>query len=114
MSRPVYYLLAALAFFTFSGCQALAKHRLAGTYYRYNADSTATLAVQKLRLTDTKFIMSTPLSGDMAMDYSVENGIIYVGGQPSQMCFTVEGMGVISNKGAVGIEGTYIKQVNGE
>ena len=114
MFKPVYYVLAALAFLALSGCETLAKHRLSGTYYRYNADSTRTLAVQKLRLTDSKFIMSTPLSGDMAMDYSVENDISYVGGQPSQMCFTVDGMGVISNKGAVGIEGTYVKQVNGE
>ena len=114
MFRPAHFVFAVLTILTFSGCETLAKHRLAGTYYRYNADSTVTLAVQKLRLTDTKFIMSTPLSGDMAMDYSVENGIIYVGGQPSQMCFTIDGMGVISNKGAVGIEGTYIKQVVGE
>ena len=114
MFKPVYYVLAALAFLTFSSCETLAKHRLAGTYYRYNADSTRTLAVQKLRLTDSKFIISTPLSGDLAMDYAIENDIIYVGGQPSQMCFTIDGMGVISNKGAVGIEGTYVKQVNGE
>ena len=114
MIRPVCYVLAALAFFSFSGCETLAKHRLSGTYYRFNADSTATLGVQKLRLTDSKFILSMPLNGDMAMDYSVENDISYVGGQPSQMCFTVDGMGVISNKGAVGIEGTYVKQINGE
>ena len=103
-----------MGFLTFSGCETLVKHRLSGTYYRYNADSTTTPVVQKLRLTDTKFIMSMPLSGDMAMDYSVENGIIYVGGQPSQMCFTVDGMGVISNKGLVGIEGIYVKQVGRE
>ena len=107
-------MFVALVVPSFSGCETLAKYRLTGTYYRYNAASTSTVAVQKLRITDKKFIMSMPLSGDMAMDYSVENGIIYVGGQPSQMCFTVEGMGIISNKGLVGIEGTYIKQVNGE
>jgi len=77
-------------------------------------DGTTTLAVEKLRLTDSKFIMSMPLSGEMAMDYAIENGVIYVGGQPSQMCFTIDGMGVISNKGLVGIEGTYIRQVTAE
>ncbi|SFQ49427.1 hypothetical protein [Hymenobacter arizonensis] len=112
MFKPVYCVLVVLVFLAFCGCQSIIKHRLAGTYYRYNPGSTATLAVQKLHLTETKFIMTVPLNGDMAMDYSVENGIIYVGGQPSQICFTVDGMGVISNKGAVGIEGTYIKQVD--
>ena len=58
--------------------------------------------------------MTMPMNGDMAMDYSVENGIFYVGGQPSQMCFTIDGLGVISNKGNMGIEGTYVKQVDGE
>ena len=114
MFKPLHYVLAALSFLALSGCETLAKYRLSGTYYRYNADGTRTLAVQKLRLTDSKFVMSMPLSGDMAMDYSVENDVIYVGGQPSQMCFTVDGIGVISNKGLVGIEGTYVKQVSGE
>ena len=114
MIKPVSYVLAALVFFSFSGCETLAKHRLAGTYYRYNVDSTRMLGVQKLRLTDSKFILSMPLNRDMAMDYSVENSVIYVGGQPSQMCFTVDGMGVISNKGLVGIESTDIKQVTAD
>jgi len=114
MFRPVYYVLAALAFLTFFGCETLAKHRLVGTYYRFHRNGTTTLAVEKLRLTDSKFIMSMPLSGEMAMDYAIENGVIYVGGQPSQMCFTIDGMGVISNKGLVGIEGTYIRQVTAE
>lgn len=106
--------LATLVCLSFASCQTLTKHRLAGTYYRYRPDSTATVAVQKLRLTDSKFILSVPLNGDLAMDYTVENGVIYVGSQPSQLCFTMDGLGVISNKGNLGIEGTYIKQVAGE
>ena len=107
--------LVALASFTATGCQTVTKHRLAGTYYRYLPQGKdAPMAVQKLQLTDSKFIMSMPLNGDMAMDYTVEDGVIYVGGQPSQICFTMEGFGVISNKGNQGIEGTYIKQVAGE
>ena len=114
MSKPV-CLFAAVALFGAVGCQAITKHRLAGTYYRYSPDGKATpMAVQKLQLTDSKFILSMPLNGDMAMDYAVEDGIIYVGGQPSQLCFTMDGMGIISNKGNMGIEGTYIKQVAGE
>ncbi|HEX8326601.1 MAG TPA: hypothetical protein VF629_03595 [Hymenobacter sp.] len=55
-----------------------------------------------------------PTTGDIAMDYSVEKDVIYVGGQPSQLCFTMDGLGVISNKGLVGIEGTYIKEAEAE
>ncbi len=115
MFRPIHCVFAILTIATSAGCQIITKHRLAGTYYRYSPDGKATpMAVQKLQLTDSKFILSMPLNGDMAMDYSVEDGIIYVGGQPSQLCFTMDGMGVISNKGNLGIEGTYVKQVAGE
>lgn len=109
MSR-LFYLLVCLALGLLSSCETVTKHRLSGTYYRSDKDN-AYAVVKKLRLTDSKFIMTMPLNGDMAMDYSVENGIIYVGGQPSQMCFTIDGLGIISNKGNMGIEGTYVKQV---
>ena len=115
MLKTFYSTLATLAFLSFASCQTITKHRLAGTYYRYIPQGKdAPMAVQKLQLTDSKFILSMPLNGDMAMDYTVENGIIYVGGQPSQLCFTMDGLGVISNKGNLGIEGTYIKQVAGK
>ena len=103
-----FYSISCIALFLLSSCETLTKHRLSGTYYR--SDSSVAV-VQKVRLTDSKFIMTMPLNGDMAMDYSVENGIIYVGGQPSQICFAIDGLGIISNKGNLGIEGTYIKQV---
>jgi hypothetical protein len=106
--------LVAIALLTAIGCQTITKHRLAGTYYRYTPDGEAPLGVDKLQLTDSKFILSMPLNGDMAMDYKVEDNLIYVGAQPSQLCFTMDRMGVISNKGNVGIEGTYIKQVGVE
>lgn len=109
MTRPFYF-FAFLTLAALSSCETITKHRLSGTYYRSDKDSP-TAVVQKLRVTDSKFIMTMPLNGDMAMDYSVENGIIYVGGQPSQMCFTMDGLGIISNKGNLGIEGTYVKQV---
>ncbi|GAB3843782.1 hypothetical protein GCM10028822_00330 [Hymenobacter terrigena] len=108
-----FYALSCLALFLLSSCETLTKHRLSGTYYRSDKDN-ASAVVQKLRLTNSKFILTMPLNGDMAMDYSVENGIIYVGGQPSQMCFTIDGLGIISNKGNLGIEGTYIKQTEQE
>ena len=114
MSKSACYVLAALVFLIFTGCDTLTKHRLAGTYYRYHQDGTATLAVEKLRLTNSKFIIAMPLNGELAMDYVVEDGVIYVGGQPSQMCFTIDGLGIISNKGLVGIEGTYVRQVAAE
>ena len=112
MARPFYFLVCR-TLLTLSSCETLTKHRLSGTYYRSDKDNASAM-VHKLRLTDYKFIMTMPMNGDMAMDYSVENGIIYVGGQPSQMCFTIDGLGVISNKGNMGIEGTYVKQVDGE
>jgi hypothetical protein len=115
MAKTFHTFIAAIALLAFTGCQTITKHRLAGTYYRYIPQGKdAPMAVQKLQLTDSKFIMSMPLNGDMAMDYTVEDNIIYVGGQPSQLCFTMDGMGIISNKGNQGIEGTYIKQVGAE
>jgi hypothetical protein len=108
-----FYFLPFIALGILSSCETVTKHRLSGTYYRSDTDN-AYAVVKKLRLTDSKFILTMPLNGDMAMDYSVENGIIYVGGQPSQMCFTMDGLGIISNKGNQGIEGTYIKQVGEE
>lgn len=65
--------------------------------------------MQDLRLTETKCIMTMPVVGEVAQDYTVENGIIYVGGSEGQICFTVDGPGIISNHGMLGIEGTYIK-----
>lgn len=112
MHRP-FYVLTCLSLLALSSCETITKHRLSGTYYRYDKDN-AYAVVKKIRLTDSKFIVTMPLNGDMAMDYSVDNGIIYVGGQPSQVCFTIDGLGVISNKGNMGIEGTYVKQVEGE
>lgn len=108
-----FYFLPCIALLVLSSCETLTKHRLSGTYYRSDENNPSAM-VQKLRLTDSKFILTMPMNGDMAMDYSVENGIIYVGGQPSQMCFTIDGLGVISNKGSLGIEGTYVKQVAAE
>ena len=43
------------------------------------------------------------------MDYTVENGVIYLGGPSGQLTFTIDGLGVISNHGTLGMDGTYMK-----
>jgi hypothetical protein len=54
--------------------------------------------------------MHVPGAGALASEYDVEDGRIYVGNQPSQFYFTIDGLGVISNQGNMGMEGTYILQ----
>lgn len=114
MSKSACCVLDALGFLMFIDYDTLTKHRLAGTYYHYYQDGMTTLAVEKMRLTNSKFIIVMPLNGELAMDFAVEDGVIYVGGQPSQRCFTIDGLGIISNNGLVGIEGTYVRQVAAE
>ena len=81
--------------------------RLQGTYYR---TGEPTPGLQQIEITRDRFIMHLPGAGALASEYAVEDGRIYVGSQPSQFYFTIDGLGVISNQGNMGMEGTYILQ----
>jgi hypothetical protein len=79
--------------------------RLQGTYYRTGEPTTG---LQQIEITRDRFIIHVPGAGALASEYDVEDGRIYVGSQPSQFYFTIDGLGVISNQGNVGMEGTYM------
>jgi hypothetical protein len=81
--------------------------RLQGTYYRTGEPAAG---LQQIEITGDRFIMHLSGAGALASEYAVEDGRIYVGSQPSQFYFTIEGLGVISNQGNMGMEGTYILQ----
>lgn len=105
--------LLSLMLIAATGCEMLTKRRLSGTYQRYNKEPMSELmrlsTIQQVRLTDTKFIMTSPVAGEIAMDYTVENGVIYLGGPSGQLTFTIDGLGIISNHGTLGMDGTYMK-----
>ena len=79
--------------------------RLQGSYYRTGEPAPG---LQQIEITRDRFIMYLPGAGALASEYAVEDGRIYVGSQPSQFYFTIDGLGVISNQGNMGMEGTYI------
>ncbi|MGI4823586.1 MAG: hypothetical protein ACRYFV_20425 [Janthinobacterium lividum] len=81
--------------------------RLQGTYYRIGE---AAPGLQQIEITRDRFIMHLNGAGALASEYAVEDGRIYVGNQPSQFYFTIDGLGVISNQGNMGMEGTYMLQ----
>jgi hypothetical protein len=117
MSLPFHWLIAAclsFLFLTTPGCGPInPADNLPGTYVR--RDSTALPGyLQKIRLTEDKFIIASPLGGEIAQAYTVDHNNLYVGGPDGQICFRIEGLGVISNRGMLGMEGTYVKQVGGE
>ena len=93
----------------FSGCNLFAKRRLLGTYQRYQTGAPVVGEVQQLEITADKFILHVPIAGEVAADYTIDGDRIYVGGQPGQAVFTVDGLGIISNQGNMGLTGTYIK-----
>ncbi|MGI4761960.1 MAG: hypothetical protein ACRYF0_14725 [Janthinobacterium lividum] len=93
----------------FSGCNTFAKRRLVGVYHREQTGAPNAAEVQQLEITADKFILSIPITGEIASDYTVEGDRIYVGGQPGQLVFNVDGLGVISNQANMGIAGTYVK-----
>ena len=95
------------SFYLLAGCQPLSKQRLTGTYQWQGQDEFFHL--REVRLTETKCIMNLPMLGETAQDYTVENGTIYVGGADGQICFTIDGPGIISNQGTLGMEGTYVR-----
>lgn len=97
-------LLLAGAFFL--AYYQLPRLRLVGTYRRVGEP---TVGLQQIEITRERFILYIPGAGPLAQEYSVADGRIYVGSQPSQLLFTVDGLGVISNQGNVGMEGTYMK-----
>jgi hypothetical protein len=89
----------------------LPRIRLQGTYYR---TGSPTPGLQQIEITRDRFIMHLNGAGAVASEYAVEDGRIYVGSQPSQFYFTIDGLGVISNQGNMGMEGTYILQIKGD
>jgi hypothetical protein len=80
--------------------------RLMGIYRRSGPPS---VGLQRIEITRDRFILYLPGAGPLAQEYSVADNRIYVGSQPSQLLFSIDGLGVISNQGNMGLEGTYIK-----
>jgi hypothetical protein len=77
-----------------TACRQVPRIRLQGTYYR---TGEPTPGLQQIEITRDRFIMHLPNAGALASEYAVEDG-------------RVDGLGVISNKGNMGIEETYILQ----
>jgi hypothetical protein len=112
MSRPSCWLIIAGLSFTFltaPGCGPRnAADNLPGTYYRTDkVDQPGYL--QKIRLTEDKCIMDVPMAGEVAQPYTVDHNNLYVGGPGEQLLFHLDGPGTISNRGMMGVEGTYVK-----
>jgi hypothetical protein len=80
--------------------------RLQGTYYRTGEPAPG---LQQIEITRDRFIMHIVGAGALASEYAVEDGRIYVGSQPSQVIFSIDGLGIISNQGNVGMEGNFMK-----
>ena len=102
--------LSVLYLFTLlsTGCGLLAAgDNLAGTYYCRGQSAPGYL--KEIRFTETKCIMVVHLVGEVAQDYIVKDGQIYVGGSEGQLTFYIDGSGVISNRGTLGLDGTYEK-----
>lgn len=113
MYRPFYWLITAgisCALLPASGCGSPnAANNLPGIYHR--TDKLDKLGyLQEIRLTEDKCIMDVPLAGEVAQAYTVDHNLIYVGGPDEQICFRIDGPGVISNRGMMGVEGTYVKE----
>jgi hypothetical protein len=111
MTNQKRWLLALLCLVLVGGAGIAYKQvpriRLQGTYYR---TGESTPGLQQIEITRERIIMHLPGTGALASEYAVEDGRIYVGSQPSQFYFTIDGLGVISNQGNMGMEGTYILQ----
>ena len=107
------YLLRALSVLCLfmllsTGCGPLvAGDSLAGTYHRRGQSAPGYL--KEIRFKDNKCIMVMPVVGEVAHDYTVKGGMVYVGGAEGQLTFHIDGPGVISNRGTLGLDGTYEK-----
>ena len=86
-----------------------AADNLSGTYHRTDKLVDKPGYLQEIRLTENKCIMAVPLAGEVAQAYTVDHNNLYVGGSEGQICFYIDGPGIISNRGMLGIEGTYTK-----
>lgn len=113
MPRPLRWLVAtglSCAFLTAPGCGPLdAADNLPGTYRRTDKIGQPGY-LQALRLTEDKCIMAVPLAGEVARGYTVDHHLIYVGGPDGQLIFRIDGPDIISNRGLMGVEGTYVKE----
>ena len=69
--------------------------RLIGIYQRLGPPS---VGLQRIEITRDRFILYLPGTGPLAQEYSVADNRIYVGSQPSQLLFSIDGLGVIRNK----------------
>ena len=87
------------------GYKQVLRIRLQGTYYRMGDPAPG---LQQIEITHDRFIMHISGAGALASEYAVADERIYVGNQPSQVYFTIDGLGIISNQGNAGMEGTYI------
>ena len=86
-----------------------AADNLPGTYHRTDKLVDKPGYLQEFRLTEDKCIMAVPMAGEVAQVYTVDHNNLYVGGAGGQICFHIDGPGVVSNRGMLGVEGTYTK-----
>ena len=104
----VLFFLCLFAGVLSTGCGPLsAGDNLPGTYHRRGQGAPG--YVEEIRFTESKCIIAVPLAGEIAQDYTVKDGVIYVGGSNGQLMFRIDGPGVISNRGTLGYEGIYAK-----
>ena len=106
--RRALFVLCLFAGLFSAGCGPLsASDNLPGTYHRRGARAPG--YVEEIRFTENKCLIALPVVGEIAQDYTVKDGMIYVGGAEGQLIFRIDGPGVISNRGTLGYEGTYAK-----
>jgi hypothetical protein len=104
--RNIYY-LAALAL-TLTSCDALNKPTIQGTYRHINKRGFFT-DFNWMQFTGTKCIIPFFLGNDMATEYSIEEGYVYVGMKGSQIRFKIVSPDTLQNESTLGFEGTYVK-----
>ncbi len=106
---PRWLVVSSFLLCTLPGCGPLdPANNLPGTYHRTDKLNQPGY-VQEIRLTEDKCIMAVPMAGEVAQAYTVDHNQVYVGGPDGQLVFRIDGPGVLSNRGTLGIEGTYVK-----
>ena len=66
-------------------------------------------AVNEFELTETKFLLTMPLGGRLALEYEVEGDNLYCGDAHGKIRFTNEGYGILRQEGTTGFDGRFIK-----
>lgn len=91
-----------------TSCEQVRRYQVQGTYTRMGEPSPFT--INEFELTETKFSMTVPLSGRVALDYDLQGDDLYVGGkQGPQIHFRWEGHGILKQEGTSGFDGRFIK-----